>query len=255
MPSIPRHTIGHLNKIHVRPRSSVPFAMHPEAIDDSEESSDDEVFRHPEQFRGRHDSVPILRHVPMPRPVSSNPMLANPMVVNTPIVMAGNPNVANPNVMPINPMAAMPGNRMGMAGRRQGSMSMAPGHVQGIPQQSQVAPMDIVTRPYSYLTYYRPGARYPSIANDLQILVNPKNSNLKQIIDVLVQRSPYELDALRYEFRVMTGGQDLQLVLNSLTKEDDCIKSVVAGLTLGPVAFDLWLLDGVLFPLLLVTND
>ena len=233
--------------------------MHPEVIDDSEESSDDEVFPHPEHFRARHDSAPILRYVPTPGPIGSNPMLTNPMVVNTPIVMTGNPNVANPNVMPINPMAAMPGNPMGMAGRRQGSMSMAPGHVQVIPQQSQVVPMDIVTRPYSYLTYYRPGARYPSMVSDLEILANvhnPNNNNLKQFVGILAQRSPYELDVLRYEFHVMTGGQDLQLTFNSLvTKEDDCIKSVVAGLTLGPVAFDLWLLDGVLFPLLLVTND
>jgi hypothetical protein len=102
-------------------------------------------------------------------------------------------------------------------------------------------------RPYSYETYYRPGASYPSAVDDLNILanaLNPKNTNLKSFVDVLAQRSPYELDVLRYEFHKMTG-QDLHLVFSNLaTNADDCIKSVVAGLTLGPLAFDFWLLNG-----------
>lgn len=111
--------------------------------------------------------------------------------------------------------------------------------------------MDIATRPYSYMTYYRPGAQYPSIVNDLQILTNildHMNNNLKQFVGVLAQRSPYELDALKTEFRVMSCGKDLQLTFSSLVTEDDeCIKSVIAGLTLGPIAFDFWLLDRVSF--------
>ena len=132
-----------------------------------------------------------------------------------------------------------------------------PRHSQVILQQGQIVPTDIVTRPYSYMTYYRPGAGYPSMANDLKILVsvlNPKN-NLKQSIDILARRSPYELDALRYQFNLMTG-QDLQSAFSSLvTKENESIKSVIAGLTLGPMAFDLWLLDGVSFPILSVTDN
>ena len=224
----------------------------PEVIYDSEESSDEEVFPHPEHFRPRHDSAPVPRYVPMPGPIGSNPMPRSHGCQYT-NCHDGNPNVTG------NPMAAMQGNPMGMAGRRQGSMSMAPDHVQVNPQQGQVVPMDIPTRPYSYLTFYRRGARYPSMVNDLEILanvLNPKNNNLKQFVDILARRSPYELDALRHEFNVMTGGQDLQLMFNSLvTKEDDCIKSVISGLTLGPIAFDFWLLDGVLLPTLSMTDD
>jgi hypothetical protein len=242
MPSnVRRHSIGHPNQEHVRPpRRSVAFARQPEFIYDSEESSDEDVFPLPEHFRPRHASVPVPRYIPPPGAIGSNPV---PMVVNTPIVMTGNP------------MAGMQGNPMGL---RQGSMSMPPNHVQVNPQQVQV-PMDIHTRPYSYLTSYRPGTRYPTMVNDLEILanvLNPKNNNLKQFVDVLARRSPYELDALRYEFSVMTGGQDLQLTFNSLvTKEDESIKSVISGLTLGPIAFDVWLLDGVLLPTLSMTDD
>ena len=237
MPAVPRrHTIPHPNAVHVRPRH-VRFSGHPEAIEDSDESSDEEVFPPPQHFRPRHDSAPIPLYVPVPGPIGSNPMLMNPMV--------------NSTVMPGNPMAAMQGNPMGMAGHRQGSMSMAPGHVQVIPQQGMVVPMDVATRPYSYLTYYRPGARYPSMVSDLEILVNilnPKNNNLRQFVDILAPRSPYELDILRHEFNSMTGGQDLQVTFNSLvTREDESIKSVFTGLTLGPIAFDFWLLNGVYF--------
>jgi hypothetical protein len=241
--TVRRHTIDHPNQVHVSPPChSVTFARQPEFIYDSEDSFDEEVFP---RFRPRHDSIPVPRYVPTPGPLSSNPM---PMVANTPIVTTRNP------------IASMQGNPMGVAGRRQGSLSMPPNHFQVNPQQVQV-PMDIPTRPYSYLTSYLPGTRYtryPTMVNDLEILanvLNPKN-NLKQFVDVLARRSPYELDALRYEFSVMTGGQDLQLTFNSLvTNEDESIKSVISGLTLGPIAFDIWLLDGVLLPTSSMTDD
>ena len=111
-------------------------------------------------------------------------------------------------------------------------------------------------RPYSYLTNYRPGGRYPSMVDDLTILCNApnsKNTNFKPFVRVLAQRSPYELKVLRHEFSLMTGGQDLHLVFSNLvTNEDECINSVVAGLTLGPIAFDFWLLNGVLSTLVMI---
>lgn len=137
-----------------------------------------------------------------------------------------------------------------MVGCSQGSVSMGPSYVE---VQAQVQAPIIPMRPYSYFTNYQRGARYPSMVTDLEILSTVVNSQLKNlnmtpIVGVLAQRSPFELEILKHQFRVMTGGMDLYMVFKSLViNEDDCIKSVCAGLTLGLIGFDLWLLDGVLF--------
>lgn len=110
-------------------------------------------------------------------------------------------------------------------------------------------------RPYCYESGYRPGGPvYPLMGNDLGVLRNLltagiKTTDMKPYIDILAQRSPYEIEALRYNFRAMTGGMELSLAINTVldaTSQKQSVKYAFTGLVLGPALFDLWLLQQVL---------
>jgi hypothetical protein len=109
-------------------------------------------------------------------------------------------------------------------------------------------------RPYSYATGYIPGGPlYPQMGNDLNILRTLLSGNIKAIdmkpyINILAARSPYEIEALRHNFRTITGGIDLGLAISTVldaTSQKQSVKYAFTGLVLGPALFDLWLLQQV----------
>jgi hypothetical protein len=109
-------------------------------------------------------------------------------------------------------------------------------------------------RPYSYASGYQPGGPvYPFMGQDLAVLRtlltgDVKAVDMKPYIDILAQRSPYEIEALRYNFQTMTGGIELSLAINTVldaNSQRQSVKYAFTGLVRGPVLFDLWLLQQV----------
>ena len=109
-------------------------------------------------------------------------------------------------------------------------------------------------RPYSYVSGYQPGGPvYPLMGNDLAVLrtlltSNIRSTDMKPFIDVLARRSPFEIEALTNNFRTMTGGMELSLAVSTMldaTSQKQSVKYAFTGLVLGPVLFDLWLLQQV----------
>ena len=73
---------------------------------------------------------------------------------------------------------------------------------------------------------------------------NSKGFNIKPYVEIFAKRSPEELVALKAMFSASANNINLQVLLTSaLAKEDDCVKSTFTGLVLGPIEFDLWLLE------------
>ena len=110
-------------------------------------------------------------------------------------------------------------------------------------------------RPYSYATgYIQGGPLYPHMGHDLNVLRtllsgNVKTTDMKPFINILAARSPYEIEALRNNFRAITGGVDLGLAVSTVldaTSQKQSVKYAFTGLVLGPALFDLWLLQQVL---------
>jgi len=149
--------------------------------------------------------------------------------------------------LPYIPMVDLPPNVVHTPAAHRG-MATAP------PQPTQI-PIALNQRPYGYFTGFQPGAPvYETIGNDVQLLLTAipsqqvKDVNTKPMIGILVQRTPYELDALRYAFRE-TSGQDLGNVFYKMlvtSNVKDSIRFAFMGLVLGPCLFDLWLLQSVL---------
>jgi len=109
-------------------------------------------------------------------------------------------------------------------------------------------------RPYSYDSSFRPGAAvYHLMGSDLYQLQNFLNGvvtveNLKPLLDALAQRSPYEIEALKYAFGATSNGVELWLAVKTVlerTGESQAAIYAVLGLLLGPVGFDIWLLNEV----------
>jgi len=110
-------------------------------------------------------------------------------------------------------------------------------------------------RPYSYATDHPTMAGiYPNINQDLRVLSTITHiqsiERILPLVDILVQRSPTEIEALRRHFRSMNGGTDLSVAFKHLLNASNARLSVqyaIMGLVLGPVLYDLWLihhLDG-----------
>ena len=115
---------------------------------------------------------------------------------------------------------------------------------------AQVIDPSLGRRPYSYFLTYPNGLRYASMKIDLQALnsllgnQNSKGFNIKPYVEIFAKRSPEELVALKAMFSTSANNINLQVLLTSaLAKEDDCVKSTFTGLVLGPIEFDLWLLE------------
>jgi len=109
-------------------------------------------------------------------------------------------------------------------------------------------------RAYCYDSGFRPGAAvYHLMGSDLHQLRNFLNGvlpveNLKPLMDALAQRSPYEIEALKYAFGATSNGVELWLALKAVLErngESQAVIYAVVGLLLGPVGFDIWLLNEV----------
>ena len=106
-------------------------------------------------------------------------------------------------------------------------------------------------RPYSYDTDQSPMAgMYPNINRDLQTLSTlsemRSTKSILPLVDILVQRTPTEMEALRRHFRTMNGDTDLSVAIKTLlnaSNERDSVKYALMGLVLGPVGYDLWLIQ------------
>lgn len=105
--------------------------------------------------------------------------------------------------------------------------------------------------PYSYTYTQSLIANYPDMATDLAILATVLqriDGDLREYMTVLIDRSPVEVDALRREFRNMSRGTDLHMAFKNMLEARSETKSgqtAFMGLVLGPVLYDLWILQGV----------
>lgn len=68
----------------------------------------------------------------------------------------------------------------------------------------------------------------------------------KTLIDVLVPRSAYEIDTLRFAYRQFSG-RDVGVNMSAMvSKSETNVRHTFIGLALGPALFDLWLAKNVL---------
>jgi hypothetical protein len=110
-------------------------------------------------------------------------------------------------------------------------------------------------RPYTYISGYEPGLGrvYFDLGRDLAVIhqllqgtLPPEN--MKAMVTNLALRSAYEIEALNYTFRATTNGVDLALAVSTVldqSGESQAVKYAMIGLLLGPVGFDLWLMNQV----------
>ena len=200
-----RRTIEHPNQI-VYPLVDL--------ADDFDTDSSDEEYYPPSPIPVGLSNLSdrVFHFIPMAPSVGTNPMIANQM---------------NPTVAP---------------GDFHRPMAIASGQTPATPYANGT------DRPYSYNSFFRPGLQYSSMESHLerlQALINGRKPKLNDFVDIVAQRSPSELDALKYNFNLKFQ-QDLRVLFdNALSNEDDCIKSTATGLILGPVEFDLWILKQV----------
>jgi hypothetical protein len=180
-----------------------------ELLEHIDEFDDDDEALFAAQFqRGHRASAPaLLPPVPFYQPVHRGSMAVAPMV---------NPNVYTNGQMMVNP-----------------NVTMSP------------------LRPYSYATDQSPMAgMYPHINQDLQILSTVgqmrSTERILPIVDILVQRTPTEIEALRRLFRNVNGGTDLSVAFKRLlnvSNERSSVQFAFMGLVLGPALYDSWLIQ------------
>jgi hypothetical protein len=113
---------------------------------------------------------------------------------------------------------------------------------------------DRFERPYRVSSGYIMGRSpaYPTLSQDISVLrsiLQPMNVKFKDLtpeisrslINILVHKSAYEIDALRHGYREFTG-QDLGIMMKTrLAGTDAHLTYGFMGLVLGPANFDLWL--------------
>lgn len=180
-----------------------------ELLEHIDEFDDDDEALFAAQFqRGHRASAPaLLPPVPFYQPVHRGSMAVAPIV---------NPNVYTNGQMMVNP-----------------NVTMSP------------------LRPYSYATDQSPMAgMYPHINQDLQILSTVgqmrSTERILPIVDILVQRTPTEIEALRRHFRNVNGGTDLSVAFKRLlnvSNERSSVQFAFMGLVLGPALYDSWLIQ------------
>jgi len=124
----------------------------------------------------------------------------------------------------------------------------------GHPSQNAMVNPSVVNRmmplhPFSYEIDPSPMAgMYPTIHDDLKVLSTitqmQDTTKIKPLLAILIQRSPTEIDTLRKRFRTMNGGTDLETAFSYVIRnERQSVKYAIMGLALGPVLFDLWLVQ------------
>jgi hypothetical protein len=208
-----RYTISHPNAEVQRPRNVSVHGL-PPAISDSD---NEEVGYSTPPPRHRAASAPIIHTIPTPGHMGHDPML--------------HPTTPTSRSMPPSQTAI----------------------------SNVVAPQSIDTslnrRPYQYISDARLG-QYPTMMNEVQLLMNaiaynPKSVNMRPFVDILARRSPDELDALKANFNLVAPDTDLTVLFQQLlSREEDSVATTFIGLTLGPIMFDLWLLN----PRVLITS-
>jgi len=104
----------------------------------------------------------------------------------------------------------------------------------------------LINRPYGYPEFEKP---YPGMQGDLQILLTSQMNAMatidpKHIIDILAQRTPPEMAALRNAFRAHMGTNiDYVLATTLLYELSPEVKIPYTGLALGNPNFDIYLIE------------
>jgi hypothetical protein len=110
-------------------------------------------------------------------------------------------------------------------------------------------------RPYQVDSGYRHGQTpgYPHLLQDvnrlaiaLQSGIELKYRDTQTLIDILVQRSVYENDALRHHYRDWCKADLGMLMSQTFSQAETHVKVALIGLAIGPALFDLWLINNVL---------
>jgi hypothetical protein len=210
---------GHLPRRQSFPETQFPHA-HPglgplldrELLQDIDEFDDEDTFHAPFPRVHRASAPALMPPVPYYQPVHRGSMGAAPIV--------------NPNAQ--------------VMVNTNGQMIFNP--------SGQIIPS---VRPYSYATDQSPMAgMYPHINQDLQVLSTvsqmQSTERIMPLVDILIPRSPTEIETLRRHFRAMSGGTDLSIAFKNLlnaSNERASVNFAFMGLVLGPVLYDLWLIQ------------
>jgi hypothetical protein len=127
----------------------------------------------------------------------------------------------------------------------------------GIPVASIATVNNPFQRPYQVDSGYHHGQSpgYPNLLQDvdrlriaLQSGIELKDRDTQTLIDILVPRSAYEIDALGYTYRDRDRcGADLgTLMSQTFSQAETPVMFALIGLAIGPAPFDLWLIKNVL---------
>jgi hypothetical protein len=209
---------------HTHRRSTVVGHTPRVYLDDSDSDSD-------------YDEFGAIRR-PKPTHRSSLPNTYPPPMVEFP--MGVRSMVGNPAMTVGAPMA--------------GPIAAYPHQPQLVQRGAAVVPADRFERPYRVSSGYIMGhsLAYPTLSQDISALrsiLQPMNVRFKDLapeipralINILVHKSAYEIDALRHGYREFTG-QDLGILMKTrLAGSDVHITYGFMGLVLGLANFDIWL--------------
>jgi len=129
---------------------------------------------------------------------------------------------------------------------RQGSYPPPPVYAQSAPKTPVPSPIAGM-RPYSYYTGFdfrqHAGSRF---REQIQMITQLKDAKQdlanSPFLKTLAQLTPYDLDALKFEFQATTRKTLHDFCMSLVVKQKREVKTLVAGLTLGPLEFDMYLL-------------
>jgi len=129
---------------------------------------------------------------------------------------------------------------------RHASYSATPVYAHTMPEATVPTPRPSM-RPYSYYTGFAHGQYQAGVFRE-QVQMITQLTDAKQdlanspSLKTLAQLTPYELEALKCEFEAATGKTLHNFCMNLVAKQKKEVKTLVAGLTLGPIEFDMYLL-------------
>jgi hypothetical protein len=103
---------------------------------------------------------------------------------------------------------------------------------------------------YEYILDHNPDAHqfYPNLEADLAVLRSSLTTNVKSskdilngLINLLVNRTPYEISVLQSVYKTSLGEHiPIQRIFAGM---DNYVATVITGLALGPENFDIWLIS------------
>lgn len=103
----------------------------------------------------------------------------------------------------------------------------------------------LLQRPYSYAFDAAPYPHMRAHADALVAFMHNPRVVTSIFVDILAKGAPEEMEALRFEFFRATQTQ-LHVILNNsleLNEERSSVKYALMGLAMGPILFDVWLLQ------------